>query len=326
MSGIAGHHDPVMRAFGPVWDAAGTRGFCDAGWPHHLLLRLLGLRARGATFVTKTITALPWTGNTPSYTAAPFWPLRFFPDSVVFWPTQRTTLNAWGLTGPGIEALTESFFDYQPTDNFQISYMPVAETHAERLEETRLVVRYLAASLKYLGVEVGLQLNASCPNTDHDLDTFVSELREHLDILSELELITLVKESVDTPFEPMLEVAAHPACHGVVTTNCVKWSNLPDWKKIRLTGGLQSPLHKYGGGGLSGPYLLPLVVERIQRYRQAGFLKHINGGGGISSPGDAKRVFEAGADSVFYGTVANYAPWQVRRIIRYAHRRAQASL
>lgn len=325
MSVMEGHLDPAMAAFGPVWDAAGARGFDGSGWGHHWLLRLLGLRCRGSTFVAKTITAEPRLGNTPFEATPPYRPLRTFPDSVVFWPRKRTTLNAWGLSGPGVEALAEMFLDFHPTENFQVSFMPVGADRASRLEETQKFARVLGAVLKYLGVVVGVQLNASCPNTDHNLDEFVNELKEHLDILAELGIMVFVKESVDTPFTQMLEVVGHAACTGLVTTNCVAWRNLPDWKKVSLTGGLESPLAKYGGGGISGPYLLPFVVNRIRRYRQAGFAKHINGGGGVSCVADAKWLFEAGADSIFWGTVANYAPWQVPRIIRYAQRHALAS-
>ena len=80
-----------------------------------------------------------------------------------------------------------------------------------------------------------------------------------------------------------------------------------------------SPLAKYGGGGISGRPLRALVCEWILRLRYAGFTKPINGGGGILSPEDAEHYRQAGASSIFLGSVAVLRPWRVRGIIRRAN-------
>ena len=76
-----------------------------------------------------------------------------------------------------------------------------------------------------------------------------------------------------------------------------------------------SPLHHPGGGGLSGAPLLPLSVEWIARARKLGMKTPINGGGGILSFRDAQLVMDAGANSVFLGSIAMLRGWRVQKTI-----------
>ena len=102
-------------------------------------------------------------------------------------------------------------------------------------------------------------------------------------------------------------------------SNTIPWGTMPDrinWKK--LFGSATSPLEKFGGGGLSGAPLLPLVFEWVTNARAAGLTCPLNAGGGILAPNDAEALFDAGADSVFIGSMAILRPWRVRATIRHA--------
>lgn len=310
----------IRREQGRIWDAAGLRNFCGQGWRHSWLLRLLGLDLRRSTFVTKTITAEPREGNTPLRNDLTT--VDWHPQSVVvkFWGCH--TLNAWGLSGPGAEVTLEELARLAEQGAFtklQISFMPVGGDPEDLLRQTRKFVALLKARLhRFAGVKLIIQFNASCPNTGHDLESFRPLLAEHLNILGgELEILIVLKESVDIPFRMMRDIVEHPYCSGLVTTNCVKFGNLSDAIPWSAIYGEESPLKKYGGGGYSGPYLLPLVLERVQQYRESRYDGFIAAGGGIRRSHEALSLLRAGADAICIGaTLANYRPWNTRAVIQ----------
>ena len=313
--------DQVTADFGRVWDAAGLRNFYGQGWRHSWLLRLMGLDLSGSTFVTKTTTANPKLGNTPL--RADLMAADLVPPSVhwQFWGCH--TLNAWGLSGPGAEVVLDRLAELCEQDRFkvlQISFMPVGLDREELLAETRQFVQLLRTRLpRFQGVKLMVQFNASCPNTGHNLSEFLRVLTEHLKILGDLGLPVMVKESVDTPFHGIRRALEHPHCVGLVTTNSVKYGNLPDKIPWEQLFGSASPLKRLGGGGYSGPYLFPLVVERVKQYRASGYTGHINAGGGMRTAAEATALHAVGADSVFIGaTCANYRPWNVAKIVAEA--------
>lgn len=322
-------NDPILRDWGPVWDASGLRGLDGKGWDHSWVLRLLGLDLTGVTMVAKTTTTDYREGFTP-FRTDDLRPTRVLPRSVIVDPIGCHTLNAWGLSGPGAAVVLERLVTQEITRNFQISYMPVGTlttTHEERLDQTRRFAAILKEKLPRFApwLKIAIQFNVSCPNTGHDLDNLLRETKQHLAILKETGLVVIVKSSVDTLFELMLEIVEDDNCDALLETNTVKFGNLPDripWKKLYGTDDPQrSPLARrgFGPGGYSGPYLLPLVLERVCAYRRAGVTKHINAGGGILSKADARQLHTAGADSISIGaTCANYRPWRVRKIVREA--------
>ncbi len=319
---LAERRKVILEEQGRVWDAAGLRNFYGQGWRHSWLLRWLGLDLTGSTFVTKTITAEPREGNTPL--GDDLMTVDWHPQSVVvkFWGCH--TLNAWGLSGPGAEVALEELARLAEQGVFtklQISFMPVGDDPDDLLKQTRKFVALLKARMhRFVGVRLIIQLNASCPNTGHGLETFRTLLAEHLNILgSELDTFIVLKESVDIPFRMMRDMVEHHYCSGIVTTNCVKFGNLSDVIPWSAIYGDESPLRKYGGGGYSGPYLLPLVLERVQQYRESRYDGFIAAGGGIRRSREALSLLRAGADAICIGaTLANYRPWNTRAVIRAA--------
>lgn len=304
--------------FGNVLNSSGARGFCKEGYWFHGFVP--GLNYGGATFVAKTTTLHAREGNMPLKGSMA--PVQKFPRCVVVKPRKGVVLNSVGLSGPGMEALTDRWLEDRSLFGtpWMISLMSVAGTPAERRDE----VREMALVLRRKGIWslAGLQLNLSCPNVGLDPVSLSQEGLAQLDELEYLGMPTLVKVSVLFPVKAALRLLDHPACHGIVCSNTVPWGKLPDridWRG--LFGSDESPLAHLGGGGLSGKPLLPLVAEWIRELRFQGATKPVVGGGGILMPGDADVLLDAGADAVELGSVSILRPWRIRSIIRHVNRR-----
>ncbi len=141
-----------------------------------------------------------------------------------------------------------------------------------------------------------------------------------LEIVGALDVPIMLKYSIaSAPIAAVRELEHHPVCDAICVSNTLPfvWEGI-DWE--RAWGTPTSPLAKWGGGGLSGRALCPLVCEWIARLRDAGFTKPINGGGGMLSPEDVARYYQAGASSIFIGSVALLRPWRVREIVSRAQR------
>ncbi|MFA6095936.1 MAG: HisA/HisF-related TIM barrel protein, partial [Candidatus Paceibacterota bacterium] len=114
-------------------------------------------------------------------------------------------------------------------------------------------------------------------------------------------------------------IAAHEACDAICISNTLPWGTLPeiiDWKG--LFGSDVSPLAKYGGGGLSGAPLLPLLRGWLAEARDV-VKKPIIAGGGILSADDVEAVSRQGVSAVALGTIAMLRPWSVADAIERAH-------
>ena len=77
--------------FGPVWGGSGVGGFFGEGyWFHPLLLRLGLLDTTGVTFVAKTVTVDPVSGNLPldPYT---WQPREYVPRCIHLHPDRKST-------------------------------------------------------------------------------------------------------------------------------------------------------------------------------------------------------------------------------------------
>lgn len=330
--------------FGPVWVASGALNFFGDGWPQHKKLRLLfGDRFdyAGATFVAKTTTAYERAGNMPL--RSNLMPKKILPDCIYVSPRSwlhGSMLNAVGLSGPGVEYLASSvggFSWYSRTEPFMISFMPVGSTPAERMDEVRFFVKILLDQWRKHGgfnAPVAIQLNLSCPNTGHAIEEFEAEVLVWMDELSQLGVPILYKFSVTTDAHMAVRLCSHPSCDGICISNTVPWGQLPydpdtnagiPWQKI--FGCRKSPLAKYGGGGYSGKYLLPLVISWIRKFKFCCAIYseelrnrlHINAGGGILHPADVERLLYFGAHSVSIGAISILRPHRLQATIYRAH-------
>jgi len=303
--------------FGPVWDASGVRGFFGEGYWYHKWLWPFGLSFKGSTFVAKTTTLAPRKGNM-ELARGGITPKRLMPDCIVVKRREGAALNAVGLSGPGAEKLFEAGRWQKRKDPFFLSFMAVGETLSKRIDELNGFMRLFEKHRAKFRAPVGLQINLSCPNTGHDFSEIEHEAIMLLAHAASLRIPLVPKFSVVTPVETVARIARHQACDAVCVSNTIPWGQVDAGLRKTLFGSLESPLAKYGGGGLSGAPLLPLVLDWLERAGAARFPKPINAGGGILSPDDALRTLAEGAESIFIGSAAFLRPTRVASIIRAA--------
>lgn len=314
---------------GPCLDASGLRGLDGTGyWFHHLpIVSKMWYDFTGSTPVGKTMTAFPTEGKMPLQKRYPFRPKEWFPKCI--WVSHRygLTINAVSLSNPGAAVLLRYSLPKV------ISFMATALTREGRMEELLTFIVQLQTVLASLpaGYELVLQINISCPNTAHDPKDLIGEATEVLTAASVLGIPLMLKVNVFASPAAVKEIAAHDACDALVCSNAVpfgaivpEFTNQVDWGRYFPDG--VSPLRKLGfehNGGLSGAPLLPLVVEWLERVRDAGIDIPINAGGGILKPSDVDMLVHAGlrrdVDSVCFAAMAVLAPWNIKPVIRRAH-------
>ncbi|OGD31693.1 hypothetical protein A3C91_03065 [Candidatus Azambacteria bacterium RIFCSPHIGHO2_02_FULL_52_12] len=305
--------------FGNVLTASGTLNFYGEGYPYQKLLKPFGCNFTGAGLVAKTVTIQKRKGNMSLNQdgSLPLFPLK--PACIVVNREKGIALNAVGLSNLGAVAHLESGKWQKLEEPFSLSFMAVGQSKEERLHELRAFVILLGVYLPWFQEPVCLQLNYSCPNTGHEVGELASEVEEGLNIASALDIPLIPKFNVELPVQMALEISRHPACDGICISNTIPWGKLPeriDW--VGLFGSMTSPLAHLGGGGLSGAPLLPLVAEWVYAARTTGITKPINAGGGILEPKDVDVLLDAGATSVFLGSISFLRPFSVRDTILYA--------
>lgn len=304
--------------FGTILDASGVRGFFGEGYPYHRYGRKFGLDLTGSTFVAKTASLIRRTGYL-LYHQDGITPLESFPKCVVIKPFRGLVLNAVGLSNPGIEKLLADGRWQARLEPFFISVIPIFDQPEWRLQEFVDLMRAIAKRRAEFRAKFGLQINLSCANVGLNIGQLIEEAQNMLAVASHfLPGVPLMpKFSLETPPEIILPITADENCHALCISNAVRWGALRDrisWRK--LFGSDRSPLELYGGGALSGAPLLPLVVDWVSRARALGICKPINAGGGVLSVDNAQTLFEAGADSIFLGSIAMLRPWRIKKLIR----------
>ncbi|MEK9151373.1 MAG: hypothetical protein AAB547_01970 [Patescibacteria group bacterium] len=318
--------------FGPIWVMSGTLNFFGGGWPFHKVLKKLfpkGFRFDGITFVAKTTTLhhriFPQAGNLPMREDG-ITPKELFPTCIIIGWWQwlwGVMLNAVGLSGPGARDLLARGQWQQMTKRFMISFMSVAGTVEERLKEFEEFLQLLVPEIPKFKAAVGMQVNISCPNVKAGGKSDAIIIEEgfgYMNLMAHYvpQVPGIFKVNTLMRPETAVMLSMHPQCGGVCVSNTLPWSAMKWWQKMLyfpssiFTG--KSPLDRFGGGGLSGRPLLPLVEQWVRDVRLAGFEKHINAGGGITCVDDVDRLYLAGADSVSVGSVAALRPWRLRSI------------
>ncbi|MBU0624896.1 hypothetical protein KKF05_00980 [Patescibacteria group bacterium] len=307
--------------FGTVLDGSGVRGFFGDGYPYHRYSRRFGLDFTGSTFVAKTASLIRRTGYL-LYHQDGTTPLERFPKCIVIKPFQGLVLNAVGLSNPGIEKLLADGRWQARPEPFFISVIPIFDQPEWRLQEFVDLMRAIAMRRAEFRARFGLQINLSCANAGFDISQLIEEAQNLLAVASHFlpDVPLMPKFSVETPAELILPITADENCHALCVSNALRWGALHDrinWRE--LFGSDRSPLELYGGGALSGAPLLPLVIDWVTKARALGIHQPINAGGGVLSINDAQALFEAGADSIFFGSIAMLRPWRIKKLIGTVH-------
>ncbi len=272
--------------FGDVLGASGVQGFFGEGYWFHKIWNPFYFDFTNMTFVAKTTTLLPQPGNmslTQHYT-----PRNPFPGCVKAKLRRGVMLNSVGLSNPGLGALLGTSRWQKNTKPFLISIMSLGETPQRRLEELRIMVETIGLCKGSFSAPFGLQINLSCPNTGHDPHELIGESAKVLEIASTLGVPVMPKYGIaSAPILAILQLNNNPNCDAICVSNTLPfgWQGV-DWQQV--WGSTTSPLAKLGGGG-------------------------------ILCPRDAEHYHDAGASSIFLGSVAVLRPWRVRAIINHAN-------
>ncbi|MEK9135036.1 MAG: hypothetical protein AAB451_01950 [Patescibacteria group bacterium] len=286
--------------------ASGALAFDGRGWPWEWPLFWAGLiDPHLFTVITKNILSEPVKGNLRL--SRPWDVVKFISEegkeihplkALINPGSIGGVINAIGLTGPGIEKWLER--DY-PVINRQGYKVIVSITGPEGGKGCVEIARRLNGLSSVMGIEV----NASCPNTDPTLLQNAETV---------VRLVLAIKKVSDHPIllklsyaQPYLEIAR--ILQG--TVEAISLNTIP-WKTI--FGEIPSPLAKYGGGGISGPVAKPLtriMIEDLARETKIPII-----GSGVWDYADIQRLWDFGASAISFGTIFLRWPWKPTQYIR----------
>jgi dihydroorotate dehydrogenase (NAD+) catalytic subunit len=263
-----------------ILTAAGTSGYGDelAGYGE--------LDELGAV-VVKSLAAFAWEGNAAPRVAS----------------SGEHMLNAVGLAGPGVAAWRER-------------YLPDLERRGCDVVASiwgRTVSEFAEAAEAMRGANVvALEVNASCPNLESRSSMFAHSALATAEIVraSKVAGVPLwIKLSPNTPeLVEIANAALDAGADALVLVNTVLGLAI-DIEQRRASLG-------NGGGGISGPGILPVALRSVYECRAAFPDAPIVGVGGVSSGEDAVAMIMAGANAVEVGTATfadPRAPWKVQR-------------
>lgn len=266
-----------------VMTAAGTSGYGDE------LAAYGDLSALGAV-VVKSLASFSWPGN-----EAP----RVVASGVHM-------LNAVGLAGPGVAAWRDG-------------YLPRLRERGATVVGSiwgRNVTEFADAARAMRGADVvALEVNASCPNLDEPSSIFAHSANATAQIVAashESGLPLWVKLSPNTPdLVAIASAALEAGADALVLVNTVLGMAIDIEHRRAALGN--------GGGGISGPGILPVSLRAVYDCRVAFPSTPIVGVGGISSGRDVVAMIMAGANAVEIGTASfadPRAPWKIQNELR----------
>lgn len=308
--------------FGNVFLASGALNFFGEGWPYHKLYKMIpGFDFSGATFISKTSTLYQRAGNMPL--TVELQPKQLMPSCIKVYPFRGVVLNSVGLSGPGIKALLELDKWQRLRKPFLLSFMAVDATPEKREEEVKIFTDLLGQAMADFSTQVGLEINISCPNTQHNPSELIREAVSQLEIASKLGIPLVIKLNILASSDAVKEICNSGLCDAIECSNTIPWGQIPEvisWHDLFDT--TTSPLAHLGGGGLSGWPLIEIVADWIKRVRDVGIALPIIAGGGIgcrwSYEQDILAYKKAGADGIAIGTAMMLRPWRIRRIVDFS--------
>jgi dihydroorotate dehydrogenase (NAD+) catalytic subunit len=264
----------------PVMTAAGTAGYGDE------LSGYGDLMALGAV-VVKSLATFQWDGNPAPRVAS----------------IGNDMINAVGLSGPGIAAWRETYLP----DLLATGATVVGSIWGRNIGE----FADAAAAIKGANI-AALEVNASCPNLEDRSSIFAHSASATSEIVRATKVAGVplwVKLSPNTPdLVAVAGAAIEAGADALVLVNTVVGLAIDIEKRSATLGN--------GGGGVSGPGILPIALRAVFECHSAYPQTAIVGVGGISSGEDAVAMMMAGASAVEVGTAtfANArAPWMIQK-------------
>ena len=195
--------------------------------------------------------------------------------------------NAVGLPTPGYLNMDEEFKKWN-----KMKVPLIASVYGSSVEDYVKIVDYIQKFKPSI-----IELNISCPNKDDGM-----VFGKSLSLTKEL--VTAVKSITNIPIMPKLtpncdnigEIAIACEAAGadaICAVNTVQ-------KEI-IHPELKKPLLAYGKGGISGPVIKKIALEKVKQIREAVNIP-ILGVGGVTTGQDAIDMIESGATLVGIGS------------------------
>lgn len=272
--------------------ASGALGFEGKGWPWEQPLRYMGLLEPSLfTSVIKTLTLRPMRGNLKWYN--PTRCLRLIPGGV---------MNAVGLANPGINWWCKKIGPL--VDSTRISLVGSIFGEPEELAE-------MAKMLNDFDL-VGLEINASCPNTEADILQNTTKVIASCEVVrgnSHLPLILKISvthdaEQVVGRVEGLIEA---------LSINSVPWAiAFPNRR---------SPLANLGGGGVSGKAAQPFTWRLVKKLAKLTHIPVI--GPSVWDFNDLKKLRGIGAQAISFGSIFLRYPWRPTLFVRKEQKQKQ---
>jgi len=265
--------------------ASGALAFDGLGWLWEWPLRQVGLLDETVfTTVIKTLTISPRRGYLHWYN--PFGCIRLIPGG---------TINAVGLTNRGIEWWCREIGPRIDSDR--------APVMASVLGEPKELAR-MASMLNDFKL-VGIEINASCPNTNDDLLRNTKRVIESCKAVKSVSRFPVIlKLSVVHDVRPIVEEV-----DGLVeafSINSVPWAIV--FPKRR------SPLEHLGGGGVSGKVVQPFTWALVRKLKGLTDIPVI--GPSVWDFKDIAKLRTIGASAIGFGAIFLRYPWRPTSFVR----------
>ncbi len=260
--------------------ASGAFAFDGKGWPWEYPLRWLGfLDTTQFTCVIKTLTRKPRTGNLKLY--KPWTCVRLIKNGAV---------NAVGLTNPGIEWWCKEIGPKVDGTKMSLVGSILSEDTRELAEMAKMLNPYDL---------VGLEINASCPNTESDLLANTEKVIEGCHAVKKASRFPIIlKLSAVQDIEKIIQGVGNSV--EAFSINTVPWKNVYPNKK--------SPLAHIGGGGVSGKAAQPFMWTCMDRIIKTSSLPVI--GPSVWDFEDIATLRTRGARAISFGTIFMRYPWR----------------
>ena len=204
-------------------------------------------------------------------------------------------VNAVGLTNPGYRWWISNCYSQCMAKSYSVIVSIAPQTIDEAMQ--------MAIILDECRGLVGIEVNVSCPNVEHDSGVeHICKLVRAVTAWTSLPVI--VKLNYLDPYPEICEELDDGSIDAFDLINTVKFSHVYPGRK--------SPLAKYGlEGGVSGPAIRPYARLALKTVKEMDIRTPIITGGGLDY--QEMRERDGLADAFAFGTIFLRRPWQPRQ-------------
>ena len=265
--------------------ASGALAFDGTGWPWEHPLKWVGLLDESVfTTVIKTLTLKPRRSSLPWYN--PFGCIRIMSGG---------TLNAVGLTNPGAQWWCDEIGPKIDSKRAPVMGSILGEPNE---------LAQMAKMLNDFDM-VGLEINASCPNTGDDILVNTDRIIQSCEAVGKISRFPLVlKLSCDHDIIRIVE-----GVENIVESfsiNSVPWNTAYPRAK--------SPLFSLGGGGVSGKIAQTFTWKLVAELAKNTTVPII--GTSVWDYEDIEKLRVIGASAISFGAIFLRYPWRPTAYVR----------